>query len=81
MTVETLSESVADAIDYCREHLKLPAFMNSEATTKFLRTFNSLFDVLNCISKFGKRMKAPIDSKNLQIFVTFSKQPRFTLVI
>ena len=64
IAAQTLSESVADAIDYCREHLKLPAFMNSEATTKFLRTFNSLFDVLNSKSKFGKRMKAPIDSKN-----------------
>ena len=34
---QTLSRSVADAIDFCREDLKLQEFQGSEATTEFIR--------------------------------------------
>lgn len=37
LATQTLSSSVADAIDFCREVLKLNQFNNSEATTKFIR--------------------------------------------
>lgn len=37
LAAQTLSRSVADAIDFCREDLKLPQFQNSQATTEFIR--------------------------------------------
>lgn len=40
LAVQVISSSVADAIDYCRDVLKLPQFENSFATTKFLRYFD-----------------------------------------
>ena len=59
LALQTLSNSVADSIDFCRDKLNLAQFKGSEATTKFLRTFNTLFDTLNSKSKFGKRFSAP----------------------
>ena len=59
LALQTLSNSVADSIDFCREKLKLSQFDGSEATTKFLRKFDMLFDILNSKSKFGKRLSAP----------------------
>uniref|UniRef100_A0A1B0D3Z9 THAP-type domain-containing protein n=1 Tax=Phlebotomus papatasi TaxID=29031 RepID=A0A1B0D3Z9_PHLPP len=47
LAVQVLSESVAEAIDYCRDVLQLAEFEGSEATTKFLRICNTSFDVLN----------------------------------
>lgn len=38
IATQTLSSSVADAIDFCRDILKLPEFCNSEATTYFIRS-------------------------------------------
>ena len=47
LAAQSLSSSVADAIEYCATILKLPQFQGSEATVKFLRMFDHLFDVLN----------------------------------
>ena len=45
LAAQTFSASVADAIDYCRDTLKLEQFQGSEATVKFIRTFDHLFDI------------------------------------
>lgn len=37
LAAQTLSSNVAVTIDFAREVLKLPQFVNSEATTKFIR--------------------------------------------
>ena len=47
LAAQTFSVSVADAIDYCRDTLKLEQFQGSEATVKFIQTFDHLFDILN----------------------------------
>lgn len=47
LAAQLLSNTVADAIDYCNEKHKFPEFKNSEETVKFIRIFNNLFDVLN----------------------------------
>lgn len=39
LAAQTLSRSVADAIDFCREDLHLPEFQNSQATTEFIRYY------------------------------------------
>jgi len=65
LATQTLSESVATAIDFAREDLKLHQFQGSEATTEFIRLFNSLFDILNSQNRLGKGYKVPI-SQNTQ---------------
>jgi hypothetical protein len=37
LATQTLSRSVADAINFCREKLNLPQFQGSEATEEFIR--------------------------------------------
>lgn len=60
------SSSVADAIDFCREQLKLPEFENSEATSKFIRVIDRLFDISNSRNPFAGGYKAPfkLDNEN-----------------
>ena len=56
----TLSESVADALEYCRDSLRLLEFENCQATVRFLHTVHQLFDVLNSRNKFAKGMKGAL---------------------
>ena len=65
LAVQTISNSVADAIDYCRDILKLPQFVGSEATTQFIRVFDKSFDILNSRSFFGVQCKAALTPKNI----------------
>ena len=37
---QAISSSVADAIEYCSDTLKLPQFEGSAATINFIRTFD-----------------------------------------
>lgn len=49
LAVQTISSSVADAIDYCRSVKEMPQFINSEGTTKFIRIIDryNLYYVLS----------------------------------
>ena len=64
LAAQTLSNSVAAAIDFCREDLKLPEFQNSKPTTEFIRLFDALFDIFNSRNQFGKQFKAPLREDN-----------------
>lgn len=66
LATQTISRSVADAIDFCREDLQLKEFEGSEATTEFLRIFDSLFDTMNSRNPFAKGFKAPLSKNNFQ---------------
>ena len=61
---QLLSKSVADALDHCRENLKMKEFEGSEATSNFIRKINDIFDLQNSSSKFGKGLKSPFDPQN-----------------
>ena len=60
LAAQTLSKSVADALEYCRDGLRLPEFQNCHATVRFLRTVDQSFDVLNSRQKFAKGMKGAL---------------------
>ena len=66
LVTQLLSDSVADAIQFCDEHLHRPEFSNSSATSEFIRIFNALFDVLNSRTIFGKYSKAPMKTTNVK---------------
>lgn len=61
---QTLSNSVADALELLEDCLDVPEFRGARATARFCRVFNNLFDVLNSRSKFGKGLKAPMTLEN-----------------
>jgi Transposase protein len=64
VAAQTLSTSVADSLDFLRDDLKMVDFQNSEATSEFVRLFDSLFDVFNSKNILGKKFKAPLQLKN-----------------
>lgn len=64
LATQVFSRSTANAIDHCRDDLKIPEFQCSNATTKFLRTFDEIFDLLNSKSKYSTWSKAPLSETN-----------------
>ena len=64
LAAQVFSTSVADAIQYCNEGLKLPQFRGCEATVQFIRHVDSTFDVLNSRNPLGKGFKAPMRKTN-----------------
>ncbi|KAL3246422.1 hypothetical protein MRX96_017884 [Rhipicephalus microplus] len=76
LAAQTLSASVADAIDFCREDLKLPQFKNSQATTKFIRLFDRLFDCLNSRNPVAKGLKAPLRPGSKGIWLSFLEEAK-----
>ena len=55
---------MADAIDFCRDHLNLPEFKDSEATSKFIRIIDRLFDICNSRNPFSGGYNAPFKPAN-----------------
>ncbi|KAL3247894.1 hypothetical protein MRX96_056787 [Rhipicephalus microplus] len=74
LAVQTLSTSVADAIDFCREDLQLPQFKNSERTVKFIRIFDKLFDFLNSRNPVANCFKAPLRPSNKKTWMNFFEE-------
>lgn len=70
LAVQTLSLSVADAIEYLTE-AGIPEFQGSEATVEFIRIFNNLFDIMNSKSKYGKEFKRPISKETAEEYFSF----------
>ena len=71
LAAQALSSSVADAIQYCSDVLKLPQFQGSSATIKFIRIFDQLFDILNSRNPFAKGYKAPLRVQNKASWSSF----------
>ncbi|KAL3186158.1 hypothetical protein MRX96_027895 [Rhipicephalus microplus] len=61
---QALSSSVADAMDFCENVLKLPQFRGASATSKFVRVFDHLFDLFNSRNPFARSYKAPLRKQN-----------------
>ena len=71
LAAQSLSSSVADAIEYCATTLKLPQFQGSQATVKFIRHFDHLFDVLNSRNPLAKGYKSPLRASNKHVWDPF----------
>ena len=74
LAAQTLSSSVADALDFCRRDLQLKQFQESEATSNFHRIFDHLFDIFNSRNPFARNYKAPLRSSNQQFWKPFLEQ-------
>ncbi|XP_049764466.1 uncharacterized protein LOC126092781 [Schistocerca cancellata] len=63
LATQLLSNSVADAIQYCCD-MKLAGFEQASATVKFIRIFNSLFDVCNSSTLLQSDFKQALNTAN-----------------
>ena len=70
LAAQVLSSTVADAIDFLRESGD-KNFINSEATTEFIRVIDRLFDMMNTRNSFGTGFKSPMMINNLELFKQF----------
>ena len=64
LAASTLSKRINDALDFCREDCKLPEFEGSAPTSKFLRTIDRAFDILNSRNVYAKGSKAAMSPNN-----------------
>lgn len=66
LATQLLSKSVAEALTFCNEHLKLDEFKHCGPTVKFILMMNDAFDILNSrkISDFG--FKQALCKKNIE---------------
>ena len=72
LAAQSLSSSVADALEYCEGKLhEMPQFKGCGPTVKFIRTFDRLFDVLNARNPKPNNFKAPIRKTNYQYVKRF----------
>lgn len=71
VAVQTLSKSVADALEYCMSVLKLHNFKDAGPTIEFIRIFDQLFDCLNSTNPNALRFKAPLTIKNKDEWSSF----------
>ncbi len=63
LAAQTLSSSVANAIEFLDKSSKLPSFCNSHGTVKFIHTIDRLFDILNSRNPIAKGFKTPFRQK------------------
>ena len=66
LATQTISNSVANAIEICDAKLKLKEFENSSETCKFLRIFNRSFDLLDSKARFNPVKPALMESNKLE---------------
>ena len=66
LAAQTLSSSVAYALECCKGKLKLPQFQGCGPTVQFIRAFDHLFDVLNSRNPLARNFKAPIRKSNYE---------------
>lgn len=64
LAAQTLSNSVADALQFLSEDIKLEEFKDVKATIKFIRIVDQLFDISNSRNPWGRGMKTPLRKEN-----------------
>ena len=71
LAAQTLSSSVADALEFCRDSLGFEDFAFCGATVRFIRIIDRAFDILNSRNPFAKGYKAPLRIQNEQFWRPF----------
>lgn len=64
LAAQLFSESVADAIEFCSDELKVDCFKHSAATVDFIRKLNNLFDIMNSRNLNAYSFKKPMMVEN-----------------
>lgn len=66
---QIFSASIADALEICRNNLKLSEFALSTPTIRFIRIINDVFDILNSRNMKQKDFKQPLYMDNSSILL------------
>lgn len=66
LATQLLSQSVADALKFCKDNLNLKEFSGVDATVLFIEMFNKAFDILNSRSEKCFGAKKAICKENFQ---------------
>ena len=74
LAAQTISASVADAIEVCDNIFGIPAFSKSAATVKFIRTFDHLFDIFNSRNPLARNYKSPLRISNKNTWGPFLQE-------
>lgn len=64
LATQMLSSSTADALLFLKD-IRMQGFQNIDATVKFCRTIDHIFDFLNSRNPFGKGVKTPITTSSI----------------
>ena len=68
LAAQTLSSSVADAIEFLNVSMKLCEFEDSCGTVKFVRMIDHLFDILNSCNPLGRGFNQPLRPTSTEIW-------------
>ena len=60
VATHTLCASVADALDFLHNEIAPPGFMESEATSEFIKRMDVAFDLMNSCDPLAKGIKQPV---------------------
>ena len=60
VAAQTLSASVADALDFLHDEIAHPGFTESEATSEFIKRMDVAFNLMNSHHPLVKGMKEPM---------------------
>jgi len=70
LAAQVFSNSVADALDFLRDDMNDVDQTGNEATVRFFRVIDQLFDFLNCHSPFGSGPKGPLRKENMNYWTS-----------
>lgn len=80
LATQLLSLSVAKAIEFCDNHLKLSEFKHSSATTEFITILNNIFDILNSRNLKHHGFKKPMNPTNCDEIIAYLKLAKDYLI-
>ena len=60
VAAQTLSASVADALDFLHDEVAYTGFMESEVTSEFIKRIDVAFDLMNSCHPLAKGIKQPV---------------------
>lgn len=67
LAAQTFSNSVAEALLFCKNNLETEDFIHSGATIEFIKYFNDIFDILNSRRRSAYGFKKSISDENFEI--------------
>ena len=71
LATQLFSNSVANAIEICKDSLKMDIFKGSESTIEFLRIMNDLFDIINSCNLTSYKFKKALNPENEYAILRF----------
>lgn len=71
LATQLFSQSVAEAIQFCRTNLKINKFQRSEPTEKFVLIINNIFDIFNSRNLYFYGFKKALNSCNVSVIFEY----------